>query len=161
MAEFTHGQEVTLDMMKMAAAEAKQAFESLDRKAQELLGIGSIVLGLIGLNSAIASGPSGSLSLRPYIFRIGAICFFAVFVFVLMTKLPRKVKAAPMEPTQEAAAGWADLGSNDLWMKLVVQYEEVIGSYGAANRAKRKETFAAQIFLSLEMTFVAFAFLMP
>lgn len=157
MTEFTHGQEVTLDMMKMAAAEAKQAFEGLDRKAQELLGIGSLVLGLIGVGSAVSTGASDAPELRSGLIFVAISFFLFLVVAVLSTKQIHLVGVSPMRPSKVVAAEWSLLSGDELWAKLIVQYESVVTSYQAANAEKAKHIRRGSIALMAEVTLMVIA----
>jgi len=161
VAEFTHGQEVALDMMKMAATEAKQAFEGLDRKAQELLGIGSVALSLIGLSSAISKVQTGTLAeVRQIVFGVGVLFFFLLAAFVLMIRLIRKVSIAPMEPTVAAATRWSTLDGDELWNMLIEQYQSVVDSYRDANRKKASRLYCAYIVVTVELALIVSPLLM-
>lgn len=159
MDEFSVGQRVTLDLLEKAFGAAHSVFDTLDRKAQELLNFGALILGVVAVSSAVRSGPLS----QSYMITLfgGLLAFFLLALIVMWARSLQAIPQSPMLPQRNVALAWSSLSSDNLWKKLVVQYSRATEVLEESIQKKTRIVRIAETALAVELFCITISVLVP
>lgn len=114
-----------LDILSNRLKEQHEAFTKLDEKAQNLVSLGSIILGLV---VALNLDNSRDLELENKLFLFLAAISFAIAYFVLHLSISPKDFAYPIETTWDTARKALGMSPSDYYVWLLTSYDDALSA---------------------------------